>query len=103
MIYTRLAEYSHSRGTTSCCWPAPGMRPRPSTTGSSTGAVPCPCTTPGPPGSGAGVCATGEIAPLQSSGIWAWVCNPNGEKLRDDLSDAVALGTLTLKEETHDG
>ena len=45
----------------------------------------------------------GEIAPLQSSGIWAWVCNPNGEKLRDDLSDAVALGTLTLKEETHDG
>ena len=45
----------------------------------------------------------GEIAPLQSSGIWAWVCNPNGEKLRDDLSDAVALGTLTLKEENKDG
>ncbi len=45
----------------------------------------------------------GEIAPLQSSGIWAWVCSPDSEKLRDDLSDAVALGTLTLKEEGDDG
>ena len=46
---------------------------------------------------------SGEIVPLQSSGISAWVCSPNGEKLRDDLSDAVALGTLTLKEENQDG
>ncbi len=46
---------------------------------------------------------SGEIAPLQSSGISAWVCSPDGEKLRDDLSDAVALGTLTLKEEGDDG
>ncbi len=46
---------------------------------------------------------TGEIVPLQSSGISAWVCSPKGEKLRDDLSDAVALGTLTLKEENQDG
>ena len=46
---------------------------------------------------------TGEIAPLQSSGISAWVCSPDAEKLRDDLSDAVALGTLTLKEEKQDG
>ena len=46
---------------------------------------------------------SGEIVPLQSSGISAWVCSPNAEKLRDDLSDAVALGTLTLKEEKQDG
>ena len=45
----------------------------------------------------------GEIVPLQSSGISAWVCSPDAEKLRDDLSDAVALGTLTLKEEGDDG
>ena len=42
---------------------------------------------------------TEEIAPLQSSGISAHVCSPNAEGLRGDLSDAVALGTLTLKEE----
>ena len=45
----------------------------------------------------------GEIAPLQTSGISAYVCSPNSEKLRDDLSDAVALGTLALKEEGDDG
>ena len=45
----------------------------------------------------------GEIVPLQFSGIWAWVCNPDPEKLRADLSDAVALGTLTLKEEGDHG
>ncbi len=45
----------------------------------------------------------GEIAPLQSSGISAWVCCPNSEKLRYDLSDAVAMGTLALKEEPYDG
>ena len=45
----------------------------------------------------------GEIAPLQTSGISAYVCSPNSEKLRDDLSDAVALGTLTLREEGDDG
>ena len=37
-----------------------------------------------------------EIAPLQSSGITAYVCNPDGESLREDLSRAVALGVLTL-------
>ena len=46
---------------------------------------------------------SGEIVPIQSSGISAWVCSPDAEKLRDDLSDAVALGTLTLKEEGDDG
>ena len=46
---------------------------------------------------------SGEIVPLQSSGISAWVCSPDPEKLRDDLSDAVALGTLALKEEGDDG
>ena len=41
----------------------------------------------------------GEIKPLQASGISAWVCSPDAEKLRADLSDAVALGTLVLARE----
>ena len=43
--------------------------------------------------------ATGEIAPLQSSGIEAFLCRPDGERLRNHLSDSVAAGTLTLTEE----
>ena len=42
--------------------------------------------------------ATGEIVPLQAAGISAFRCNPDGERLREDLSDAVASGTLTLVE-----
>ena len=42
--------------------------------------------------------ATGEIVPLQSAGIAAFLCNPDGERLRTDLSEAVASGTLTLAE-----
>ena len=42
--------------------------------------------------------ATGEIVPLQSAGISAFRCNPDGERLRKDLSEAVASGTLTLVE-----
>ena len=42
---------------------------------------------------------TGEIAPLQSSGVVAYRCNPDGKRLREDLSDAVASGRLTLPEE----
>ena len=45
----------------------------------------------------------GEIRPLQSSGISAWICSPDADKLRGDLSDAVALGTLALAEEAHNG
>ena len=45
----------------------------------------------------------GEIRPLQSTGITGYVCSPDAERLRDDLSDAVALGTLTLPEEAGDG
>ena len=47
--------------------------------------------------------ATGEIAPLQSAGIAAYLCQPDGERLRSDLSEAVAAGTLTLTEETGGG
>ena len=43
--------------------------------------------------------ATGEIVPLQSSGIAAYLCQPDGERLRNDLSEAVASGTLTLTDE----
>ena len=42
---------------------------------------------------------TGEIAPLQSSGVVAYRCNPDGKRLREDLSDAVASGRLALPEE----
>ena len=46
----------------------------------------------------------GEIVPLQTSGISAWVCSPNSERLREDLSAAVASGRLTLTgKETYDG
>ena len=40
--------------------------------------------------------ATGEVAPLQSAGIAAYVCNPDPESLREDLSRAVAGGVLFL-------
>ena len=50
---------------------------------------------------------TGEIVPLESAGLLAYTCNPNGEELKADLSAAVAAGTLTLNEHgylmtTHD-
>ena len=40
-----------------------------------------------------------EIVPLQSVGVAAYRCNPNGEQLRNDLSEAVASGRLTLPAE----
>ncbi len=42
---------------------------------------------------------SGEVVPLQSVGLAAYRCNPDGEQLRDDLSEAVASGVLTLPEE----
>ena len=45
----------------------------------------------------------GEIVPLQSVGIAAYRCSPKAKKLREDLSQAVASGWLTLEEESsHD-
>ncbi len=42
-----------------------------------------------------------EIVPLQSVGISGYRCSPKSKKLREDLSDAVASGRLTLpREET---
>ena len=41
----------------------------------------------------------GEIAPLQSAGVIAYRCSPNAERLREDLSGAVASGRLALPEE----
>ena len=38
----------------------------------------------------------GTIAPLQSVGVFAYRCSPKAEKIREDLSEAVALGMLTL-------
>ena len=40
--------------------------------------------------------ANGEIVPLQSVGVNASRCSPDSEKLREDLSDAVAEGRLSL-------
>ena len=45
----------------------------------------------------------GEIVPLQSVGISAYRCSPKADKLRDDLSAAVASGRLTLPREASDG
>ncbi len=39
---------------------------------------------------------SGAIVPLQSSGVVAYRCSPNAERLREDLSEAVAEGRLTL-------
>ncbi len=38
----------------------------------------------------------GEIVPLESTGIAAYRCQPDGARLREDLSEAVASGTVTL-------
>ena len=45
----------------------------------------------------------GEIVPLQSVGVSAYRCSPKSDKLREDLSYAVASGSLTLPEEGSDG
>ncbi|MCY4583858.1 MAG: hypothetical protein OXE50_13855 [Chloroflexi bacterium] len=45
----------------------------------------------------------GEIVPLQSVGISAYRCSPKSDKLREDLSAAVASGRLTLPKEASDG
>ena len=45
----------------------------------------------------------GEIVPLQSVGVSAYRCSPKADGLRDDLSDAVASGRLTLPKEVSDG
>ena len=45
----------------------------------------------------------GEVVPLQSVGVLAYRCSPNADRLRDDLSDAVASGRLTLPGEASDG
>ncbi len=42
----------------------------------------------------------GEIVPLQSVGVSAYRCAPNAERLREDLSGAVASGRLTLPAQT---
>ena len=44
-----------------------------------------------------------EIVPLQSVGISAYRCSPKAQKLREDLSYAVASGRLALPKEVADG
>ena len=41
----------------------------------------------------------GTVVPLQSSGVAAYRCSPNADWLREDLSAAVAAGTLTLPDD----
>ena len=38
----------------------------------------------------------GEIVPLQSAGVSAYRCSPKADRLREDLSGAVASGRLVL-------
>ena len=45
----------------------------------------------------------GEVVPLQSVGITAYRCSPDGKSLREDLSLAVAAGSLSLPEEVGHG
>ena len=90
-------------GTTSCCWCRARARPPRCTTVSSTREVPCPCTAPGAGWLWERGLENGEIAPLQSSGVVAYRCSPNAERLREDLSGAVASGRLALPEEGTDG
>ena len=45
----------------------------------------------------------GEIVRLQSEGVTAYRCSPTDDKLRKDLSEAVASGRLTLPREASDG
>ena len=42
--------------------------------------------------------AKGEIFPLQTVGVSAYKCSPDAERLREDLSYAVASGKLSLPE-----
>ena len=42
---------------------------------------------------------TGEIKPLQAVGLAAYRCAPDAERLREDLSGAVASGGLTLPDD----
>ena len=44
-----------------------------------------------------------EIVPLQAAGIVAYRCHPNAKSLKEDLSEAVASGRLTLPEEETNG
>ena len=45
----------------------------------------------------------GEIVPLQSAGISAYRCSPDGNSLREDLSLAVASGRLSMPAEAGHG
>ena len=96
--FIRAWPSSASSGTTSCCWPRTRPTRRDCTTASSTGAVPCPCTARWRDWLWRRGLDTGEIVPLESAGLLAYTCNPNGEELKADLSAAVAAGTLTLNE-----
>ena len=46
---------------------------------------------------------TGEIVPLQSAGLSAYRCMPAADALRQDLSAAVAAGSLTVPREASGG
>ena len=98
LVFTKLAEFGHESDSFLLLAGHEREAPKPCTTGSSTAAVPCPSTAPGPDWLWDRGIATGEIVPLQSAGISAFRCNPDGERLRNDLSEAVASGTLTLVE-----
>ena len=104
-MYTKTAEYGFEKGRASSCWrraedEAPALHHRFLDKRSP---LPLPLHR-----SWAGWLwerglENGEIAPLQSSGVVAYRCSPNAERLREDLSGAVASGRLALPEEGTDG
>ena len=96
---TRRWPSSAPTTTTSCCWPGARRRRRRSTTGSSTGGARCRCTAPGRSGCGSGDSRRRRSSPSSPWGSPPTAAIPNGESLRDDLSEAVASGRLTLPEE----
>ena len=84
---------------TSSCSPNRRTPFLPCTTGFWIGAAPCPCIATGRTGSGSADSGRQEIVRLDSQGIVAYRCSPDSEALREDLSMAVGLGTLTLTPE----
>ena len=70
---TRKRRSSATRRTPSSCWRSRRRRPRRCTTASSTSAARCPCTAPGPDGSGSGASTKRRSFPSSR-----WASPPTG-------------------------
>ena len=68
--YIHVSPSSASSGTTSCCWPRTRPTCRGCTTASWTGAAPCPCTAPGPTGSGGEAWTSAKFSSWSPAASW---------------------------------